>query len=278
MSSNNDICFIYVVGGNDSHYRNLQTSILSVRKIYPSAKILIGDFDLKFKPSDDLTEVIDLSGVVFDKNKIYKHIIWQYKYYIAQLSSCKYNLYLDVDTVLVNNLNNLIEDSNGKFTIAKHFWIPTVADFINKAETEEKTLEILKEIGLDNSMDFCAAGVFFFELNSINLLILKNTFELHNQIYNNQDYILGIYDEPILNSVLQKNINHVLYYNGALNHCSMEIMPINIENNFLYGKNPFDTEYKPITCLHCDVSRRDPSSPYAGELKKRILDIFCLNN
>jgi hypothetical protein len=274
MSSNNDLCFIYVVGGNDSHYRNLQTSISSVRKIYPFAKILVGDFDLKFRSDNHFIEVIDLSKIVFDKNKTYKHIVWQYKYYVAQLSSCKYNLYLDTDTVLVNNLNNLIEDSGGKFTIAKHFWIPTVSDFFNKAETEEKTFEILKEIGLDNNMDFCAAGVFFFESNNINLLILKDTFELHNKIYNNQDYILGVYDEPILNSVLQKNINHVVYYNGALNHCSMVNMPMIVKNDTLYGKNSFDIEYKPITCLHCDQSRRDPSSPYTGSQKEIILKLF----
>lgn len=274
MKNKNDICFIYVVGGNDNHYNNLKNSIRSVRKIYPSAKILIGDFDLKFNFDDNLIKIIDLSQVKINKEKIYKHIIWQYKYYVAQFSDCQYNLYLDTDTVLANNLNNLIEESNSKFVISKHFWIPTVFDFLTRTEKQAETYEFIKKLDLDNNTNFCAAGVFFFEKNEKNLSILKNTFDIHNKIYSNRDYILGIYDETILSSVLQKNIDDVIYYNGSLNHCSMLDMPLSLNNGILYGKNSFDQEYKPVTCLHCDIFRRDPSQPYNGELKLKIKNLF----
>jgi hypothetical protein len=123
-------------------------------------------------------------------------------------------------------------------------------------------------------MDFCAAGVFFFEKNLNNLNILKETFDIHESIYKDKDYILGIYDETILNSILQKNLDSVIYYNGSINHCSMVDMPLIYENGILLGKNIFDSEYKPITCLHCDKSRRDPSSPYGDPIKSIIKNLF----
>ena len=274
MSLNKDICFIYVVGGDDTHYNNLIMSIKSIKKIYPYSNILIGDFDSKFKSDDILTKVIDLSHVKFNKNKTYKHIIWQYKYYIAKLSDYKYNLYLDTDTVLVNSLDNIIKDSCGKFLISKHFWIPNIKSFKQKAETCSDTFLYLSKLNLIDNMDFCAAGVFFFEKNDINLSILDKTFNLHQEIYKDKEYILGIYDETILNSVLQENIDNVIYYNGSLNHCCMKNMPMILENNILCGKNDFDIEYKPITCLHCDPFRRDPTNGYEEPIKTLIYNLF----
>jgi hypothetical protein len=275
MLLSKDVCFIYVVGGDDRHYLNLNNSIKTVRSIYPDANILIGDFDSKIKPQDLHAEVIDLSHIKIDKNKTYKHIIWQYKYYVSQMTKSRYNLYLDTDTVLVNNLNNLIQDSSGKFLIAKHFWIPDIKSFKSKAETGEETSLYLKRLGLtDDSADFCAAGVFFFEKTKANISILKDTFKIHQEIYANQDYILGIYDEPILNSVLQKNINNVIYYNGSINHCCMQNMPIALKDGVLCGKNDFDNDYKPITCLHCDPYRRDPTNGFTEPIKSLIFNLF----
>lgn len=273
----NDITFIYIVGGDDSHYDNLKTSIQSVRKIYPNSYILIGDMDSKFieSPYENI-EVIKLNDVKIDKNKVFKHIIWKYKYYVSQMTKTKYNLYLDTDTVLVNNLDNLIIDSCGKFTIAKHFWIPTVKDFKIKCLKNESGHEISEKLGLNDTMDFCAAGVFFFEKNQTNTQILKETFELHDEIYSDSEYIEGIYDEPLLNSVLQKNLENVIYYNGSLNHCSMIDMPLEYVNGKLLGKNPFDPEFKPVTCLHCDKSRRDPSRGYSQDIQEIIKSLFLI--
>jgi hypothetical protein len=275
MYSNN-ITFIYVVAGDNSHYSNLQTSINSARKIYPEAKILIGDFDAKFISDDKNTEIINLQHVKFDRAKTFKHIIWQYKYYVAQLSTTKYNLYLDTDTALVNNLDNLIAESDGKFLIAKHFWVENVAKFKVVSETQTETNSWIDYLKLTDDMNFCAAGVFFFEKNEKNLKILKDTFDLHNEIYENRDYVLGIYDETLLNSILQRNLDDVIYYNGSINHCSMPNMPMIMQNGTLYGKNSFDAEFKQITCLHCDVYRRDPSAGYPLEISNLIKTLFNL--
>lgn len=274
----NDITFIYVVAGHDNHYSNLKTSINSVRKIYKKSKILIGDFDNKVKLDSNDIEVIDLSFVNIDRTKIFKHIIWQYKYYVSQLTKTKYNLYLDTDTVLVNKIDNLIEDSNGRFTIAKHFWVENVLKFKSVAEWQKETNLFIENLDLKDEMDFCAAGVFFFEKNEKNIKILKDTFNIHQEIYKDIDYVRGIYDETILNSVLQKNIDFVLYYNGSINHCSMVDMPIIFDGEKLLGKNLFDSEYKPITCLHCDKYRRDPSAPYSEPIKSIIRNLFYDNN
>jgi len=275
--SSNDISFIYVVAGENSHYENLKTSIKSVRRIYPNSNIIVGDFDKKL--DENFTQnlkIIDLSHVYIDRKKTFKHIIWQYKYFICQFTETKYNLYLDSDTVLVNKLDNLIEDSQGKFLIAKHFWVENVKKFKQIAEKESSTYLFLEKLNLVDDMDFCAAGVFFFEKNEKCFEILNKTFNIHENIYNNRDYIKGIYDETILNSVLQKELENVVYYNGSINHCSMVEMPMIFSNNTLYGKNIFDKEYKPITCLHCDKHRRDPSLPYDEPIKSMIRNLFEL--
>jgi hypothetical protein len=275
MYLNSDITFIYVVAGNNTHYENLKTSINSVRSIYQDSNILIGDFDNKFdsKYSNNI-EVIDLSNVSIDRKKTFKHIIWQYKYHVSQLTKSKYNLYLDTDTVLVNKIDNLINESNGRFTIAKHFWVENVEKFKSVVERQNETYYFIESLGLKDHMDFCAAGVFFFEKNKINLNILKETFDIHESIYKNREYILGIYDETILNSVLQKYINNVIYYNGSLNHCSMIDMPLIYKENTLFGKNIFDNDFKPVTCLHCDKFIRDPSSQYKEPIKSLIKKLF----
>tara|TARA_R110000803_G_scaffold27700_1_gene64587 strand:+ start:1987 stop:2814 length:828 start_codon:yes stop_codon:yes gene_type:complete len=271
----NNLTFIYVVGGEDKHYTNLQRSINSVKKIYPQSKILVGDFDKKIKDSKkDNISVVDLSHVKIDKKKTFKHIIWQYKFYVCLKTKSKYNLYLDTDTVLVNPINELISEAKGRFTIAKHFWIPTIKDFKAKAETCVETSDYFDTLNLKDEMDFCAAGVFFFENNEANFKIIKSTFKIHESIYENKDYILGVYDEPILNSVLQKNKKQTLYYNGSLNHCSMKNMPIEFKNGKLYGKNEFDSDFKKIICLHCDFFRRDPSSGYNEPVKSLIYNLF----
>jgi hypothetical protein len=271
----NDITFIYIVGGEEKHYLNLQRSIKSVKNIYPNCNILIGDFDNKidFLKINNL-KIIDLSHIKIDKLKEYKHIIWQYKFYISLLTTSKYNLYLDTDTVLVNPLNELIEESKGNFIIAQHFWVPTIKEFKIKAETDSNTFFYLDKLNLTDEMKLCAGGVFFFEKNQINLKIIKETFDLHDSIYNNQDYIKGIYDEPILNSILQKYKNNVIYYNGSLNHCSLHDMPLKLDNNILYGKNEFDLEFKKIICLHCDFFRRDPSASYQEPIRSLIYNLF----
>lgn len=276
MSLNN-IGFYYVVGGDDSHYKNLKISIDSVRKLYPSAQITVGDFDGKLEPdyTNDLI-IHKLDFVKYDKSKIYKHIIWQYKYYICLLGNTRYNLYLDSDTVLANNLDEIIINNKNKFAVAKHFFVPTIRDFKLKCNLNDVANDYLNLMGLKDEMDFCAAGVFFFDRNPITISILQKTFELHNSIYSNIEYIHGIYDEPILNSILQKNKDFVQYVNGSLNHCSMIDMPLKIIDDKLYGKNNFDKNYEPVICLHCDISRRDPSQPFEEPLKTKIKNLFKL--
>jgi hypothetical protein len=270
-----DITFIYIVGGDEKHYLNLKRSIKSVKNIYPECNILVGDFNNQIDSSIvENLKVINLSNVNLDKSKTYKHIIWQYKYYISMFTSSRYNLYLDTDTVLVNPLDDLIYEAGSKFTIAQHFWVPTVKDFKQKAESNYETFLYLDFLGLKDEMKFCAAGVFFFEKNDTNLKIIKNTFDLHSDIYNNKNYILGVYDEPILNSVLQKNIKDIIYYNGSLNHCSMKDMPLELKGNTIYGKNNFDEDYKKVICLHCDFFRRDPSVDFQDPIKSLIFNLF----
>jgi len=51
-------------------------------------------------------------------------------------------------------------------------------------------------------------------------------------------------------------------------------MPLKLENKKLYGKNPFEEDWAPVTFLHCDTFRRDPTANYSGTLKLKIKEVF----
>ena len=46
------------------------------------------------------------------------------------------------------------------------------------------------------------------------------------------------------------------------------------DDGVIKGKNLYEKDYTPVTFFHCDVSRRDPSEYYEGELKQKIRSLF----
>jgi len=71
-------------------------------------------------------------------------------------------------------------------------------------------------------------------------------------------------------STILKNYDYIKL-NGSVNHCSANLMPIEIQNNILVGKNPFDDHYEPIFVLHGSSTRQKEAEDFSGKLKEKII-------
>ena len=281
-----NLTIYYVVGGNDCHYTNLLQSVRSVRKLTADTPIKIFDFSGKWKygPEDgaDNVEVVDLPNEIdFSKKKI-GYLFWRQKYVRALDIDTQYAMYVDTDTVLVNDTFKEITKSIGTgIGSAKHWWVPDFNTFLNVAVPEQNKLEFINVCQkiYDPSeppfgeKPFYAGGVFVFKNNKNNKSLMQKVIDVYDDVYTgDSEYVKGITDEVFFSGVC-KGITDL---GGSLNHCCMgdQHMDLKIENGKVVGKNSYEETWSPITFFHCDTSRRDPSENYQGELKEKIRSLF----
>jgi hypothetical protein len=259
--------FFYIVGGKKTYYDQLQLSIKSLKNITTPFKIKILDIGKQLKSSENI-EV-----VYIDKNINQKHVFWQYKYFICQALDTEYGIYLDCDTVVCyDRLKELFEKTGDSFGVIPHFYVQNFKNYLNIFNSLE-CQNYCKQYNLTEKNMFYTAGVYLFANNSTCKNILKETFDLHNTVYNsNMEYHEGLYDETFLSTVL-KNYNHVSL-NGSANHCSANLMPLKVENDILLGKNPFDTDYEPIFVLHGSSERQKEAQDFTGNLKNKVINFW----
>lgn len=259
--------FFYVVGGKDLYYEQLQTSIKSLQRINSPFKIKILDIGKKLKSQNNI-EVVYTDVDIKDK-----HVFWQYKYNICQTLDTDHGIYLDCDTVVCYDvLENIFNKIGTSFGAIPHFYVETFENYLNIFNTE-KTKEYCKQYNLSKKDIFNTAGVFFFSNNKDCKNILKETFDLHDLIYSNEStYQEGLYDETFLSTVL-KNYDYTKL-NGSSNHCSANMMPIQLQDNILVGKNPFDDNYEPIFVLHGSSKRQKEAQDFSGKLKEKIIELW----
>jgi hypothetical protein len=277
-----DVTFIFTVGGDDSHYQNLERCIRSIKKFYSGCRFLILEFGNRLSSSEETT-VVDVSDRVdFSSGKKVGYIIWKHKYVGALMVETKFGVYVDTDTVIANpTLHEIIPTLNGGIGAALHFWVPTILDYQAKACAGDSLVEFQKfrqRFGLEDSSLFFAGGVFMFENNQDTKRIFELVLEMYEDYYSGKDYVRSITDELFLAAALHKNPGFVRRYGGALNHCSMQDddMPLVAKDGTLFGRNLFEDYFQPVTFLHCDTSRRDPSKHYNGEERKLIRQAFEL--
>lgn len=276
------ITFCYVVGGNDSHYYNLDLSLRSIRKHIPNAKFWIMEINQnKINSNKDKTMSLYKEYFDFKTNEKIGFHFWKNKYKIVQFPTTDYICYLDTDMIMAqNNIDEICHRIGYKIGVAQHFWCPRVSDFENNAilpSMMEDYKKVKKEFGIENNDAFFAGGSFIFKNSISNKNIMQTIFEKCAQMYENNAYKSGsgLTDELILSNVLNKESSYVLL-GGAYNHCCMgnEFMELQLENKELFGKNRFETEWKPVTFIHCDINRRLPYVNYSPEINKFIENIY----
>jgi len=280
-----DLTIIYTVGGNDNHYENMEKCIKSIRKHGIDPHFLILEFGNKLKSSiEEKIEVINLTDAVnFSLGKKVGYQIWKFKYVGCLAIKTKYGIYVDTDTVLLNNtIPGIIDKINGGFGVTQHFWVPNI-EYYQKRATDTSTIQefikIKNRLGLKDQDLFFAGGVFAFENNDNVKNMLQDVLRMYDDYYEGKDYVKSITDELFLAAALNRKPELIRLYGGALNHCSMgdENMPMTEHEGILYGRNSFETMWQPITFLHCDISRRDPSEKYSGQIKDAIRTAFEMN-
>lgn len=285
----------YVIGGDKKQYDNLRRSLRSIERLTGyDITVFIDEFGygpkvweefpypVQYKQIVDLWE-INPPGTFVD------HHIWSQKYIVVERAinaKMDYIIYVDVDTVFANNtIHHLIQQARGRFTVTQHFWTKDSVEFVEK--TNPKDLKAFKHaalaIGVTETFPIATGGVFFLENNYRTRQIIDEVITADNTIYiaRNSPFIDRFTDEYILSYVLSKHPENVYWANGALNHCSMVEMPLAMlapqyNDTRIYGCNPFDDCFTPVTCLHCDTTRRDPSGPWPEPLKTSIKQAFYL--
>lgn len=285
----------YVVGGKDHQYDNLRKSLRSLErlsahtisiyiieygnKLLDKHKDIVNQYRNKYHVCVEYRPDIFVSGGFVD------HVIWKTKYDVARWAAQTndYTFYVDVDTVFVNDtVDYLINASKGRFTATQHFWTQDYNEFFIKTEPKDAKAfhEASKVIGINDNFPIAAGGVFFFENSPTNIALIKEIQRLNNLVYPdlNSPFIDRFTDEVVLSWALFQFPNESYLINGALNHCVMTNMPLarGEDDGKLYGCNPWEKEFAPITCFHCDTTRRDPSAPWSEPAKSMIKQAFYL--
>ena len=284
MIETNDLTLFYTVGGYDVHYENMLRSIQSIRDRGLKCKFLILEFGTKLKSTSDM-EVLDYSDAInFNSGKV-GYLIWKHKYIGALQVKTKYGMYVDSDTVMAsNNILTILENIGSGLAATQHFWVPTIQEYQTKVCTAEflpEFLKVKKMLNLTNKDPFYAGGSFIFENNDSNKQVFEDVLKWYNEYYTEgKGYVKTITDELFLAAALKKYGGKLLKLGGGFNHCSMgeDYMPMILKDNTLYGRNPYEEDWTPITFLHCDISRRDPSQCYHGEMKEMIRNYFGMDS
>ncbi len=251
-----EVTFVYCVGGDQVYYDCLYKSIKSLERIKEPYHILVLDVDGKFDLDLDNVTVVP---VTVNEREINHFQFLRYQAY--KYVETKYAFYLDVDVVInADRLDYLKEKAGDKFLLTQHWWIPTIKDYTQKTQayknpTGKKYVDYLHK---DLSRPYIASGVFFYQ-PKLHGKILEEVNTKFKHIYSQDDAHItkkiGITDECVLSSCLTDD-NCVLV-NGAFNHCAnSQWMPMKIVDGVLHGKNPYNPEFQPITCLHADIDRR----------------------
>jgi hypothetical protein len=139
--------------------------------------------------------------------------------------------------------------------------------------------ETRSSLSLEDSDPFYAGGLFAFENTEDVKKVFKRTLEFNDRFYSTRDgYVKSITDELFFAAALKESTGIIRQMGGGFNHCSMgdDHMPLTLFGEELYGKNPYETIFTPVTALHCDIARRDPSTAYVGKLKDKVRSTFYM--
>lgn len=269
-----------VVGGHTKHYNNLNRCLRSLERLNRPYNVYITEFGNHLSSSGNIF-VQNKSAALFKTGCFIDHILWKAKY--ESMLNCPLDdhiLYLDSDTVIVNDtIDQLITQTNGLFGCTQHFWTPTCNDFIGKTQPKDPAalIQAIHDMGATHDFPIYAGGVFFFLNSPTNQATLKEVLEIHDRFYPKEDspFIDRFTDEVITSYVLHKNKGAAPLC-GALNHCVMAEMPLEVQNGVLYGRNPFESSWEKVTCGHCDTFRRNPYDCWPEPVRSLVKEAFYL--
>ncbi len=276
------LSIFYVVGGGDEHYTNLERSIKSLEeRLGVPYKVVVLEVGERLVSTLGVT-VYHISPFEKSQGRKMDFKFWQQKYTIGDYIDTEYGLYLDTDTVLVqDNFAEIMPAIGNKFGVALHFWSPNFWRYGRLAiplKNAWRFIMLMRKLDVGLSTPFFAGGAFIFKNIEQNRRLLKEVLSLYDYVYPGvSNYFKGITDEVFFSALLWKE-NKFVSIGGGFNHSCMgdEFMPLRIENNVIYGKNANEAKWRKVTFFHCDPSRRDPSLPYQGKLKELVRRVWFM--
>tara|TARA_R100000353_G_C6494310_1_gene192513 strand:- start:715 stop:1275 length:561 start_codon:yes stop_codon:yes gene_type:complete len=180
---------------------------------------------------------------------------------------------MDTDTVVINDrVDELIEEAQDNFLCTQHWWVPTLADYMNKVEVMHAGLSKYLP---DNrhSYNYASSGAFLFQKDKHDH-IFNRYGEIFEDIFKDGGVHPGVTDEFVLCLTLNE-LGGYHFTNGAFNHCAAaDQQDMKLIDGVFYGKNPQEDEYEKVFLFHSayqNVSSLITHSPGFHEEIKKVM-------
>lgn len=268
------ITFGYIVAGDDKYYINLLRSLKSLERVKSPYEVLIIDMGNKFHLNKPNIKVIkdsvkEMSNSGDSRNWFQPHV-WAKRYDLYKYLETDYCFYLDVDTVVVNDVTSeLIDESEDKFMLTQHWWVPTLRDYINNVNPDISKMRNFLPLDY-NQYYYGASGAFLFKKDRHNH-IFEKFHKIYRSIFTNEYNPKNVTDELIL-CLSFNQFKDWKFTSGAFNHTAFpKLMPMKRENGIWMGKNPYEDKYFPIFLFHSSYENvHTLYSEYLDEVKKEM--------
>lgn len=272
----NKLTFGFIVGGEDKYYKNLMRACESLERIEQDHEIVILDMDNRLEIDDPNVKVVNADADAIrneDERNWFQPHIWAQRYNVFKHVETDYCIYLDTDTVIVNDrVDQLIEEAEDNFLIARHWWVPTLQDYVSKVQMDPTGLDKYMPESLA-SYDYAASGAFLFQKDKHDK-IFNRYMEIFEEVFSDGGLHNGVTDEFILCLALNE-IGGYKFTNGAFNHCAAaDQQDLKLVDGIWYGKNPQEDDWEKVFVFHSayqNVSSLVKHSPgFVEEIKKTM--------
>ena len=245
------VTFGFIVGGDDSYYTNLMRACESLERVKQPHEVLIIDMDDRLDIDDPQVKIVKSEAKQLDNDddrNYFQPDIWKKRYELYQHVETDYCFYLDTDTVVINDrTDELMEEAEDKFLCTRHWWVPTLGQYLNHGQKVDRTNLPLPEGYMD--VPYAASGAFLFQKEKHDGLFEKYK-EIYDHVFSDGLVHSGVTDELILCLALNQ-WNNYKFTNGSFNHCAANTQqPLELRGDVWYGSNPQDEEMKPIFLFH----------------------------
>ena len=246
------LSFGFIVGGDDKYYQNLARACESLERIEQDHEIVILDMDDRLESDDPKMKIVKANADAIrnedDRNWFQPHI-WAERYNVFKHVETDYCIYLDTDCVIVNDrVDQLIEEAEDNFLIARHWWVPTLEDYIRKVQVDKTGLTKYFPEDL-STYDYAASGAFLFQKGKHDKLY-ERYMEIFNDIFSDGGLHDGVTDELVL-CLAMNEVGGYKFTNGAFNHCAAaDQQDLKLVDGVWYGKNPQEEEYEKVFAFH----------------------------
>ena len=246
------LSFGFIVGGDDSYYKNLMRAYESLERVSQTHEIVILDMDDRLEIDDPKVKIVSGSAEKVenkdDRNWFQPHI-WKERFNLYKHVETDHCIYLDTDTVVIHDrVNELIKEAEDDFLIARHWWVPTLADYLRNVEVDHSGLRKYLPEDL-STYKYAASGAFLFQKDKHDA-IFERCGEIYDDIFSDGGLHNGVTDEFVLCLALNE-LGGYKFTNGAFNHCAAaDQQDLKLVDGMWYGKNPQEEEWEKVFLFH----------------------------